>query len=61
MVHRQVQSCLQSTERVPAARVPYRVKVTMEKRYAWCACGHSKKQVSTCGMFNLPWPKNRRH
>lgn len=50
MVHSspQVQSCLQSTERVPAARLPYRVKVTTEKRYAWCACGHSKKQVSTC-------------
>lgn len=43
----QVQSCLQSTERVPAARLPYRVKVTTEKRYAWCACGHSKKQVSS--------------
>lgn len=41
----QVQTCLQSTERVPAARLPYRVKVSAEKRYAWCACGHSQKQV----------------
>lgn len=41
----QVQTCLQSTERIPAARLPYRVKVSAEKRYAWCACGHSQKQV----------------
>lgn len=41
----QVQTRLQSTERIPAARLPYRVKVSAEKRYAWCACGHSQKQV----------------
>lgn len=42
----QVQYRLESTEVVAAARMPYRVKVTAGKRYAWCACGHSKKQVS---------------
>lgn len=47
MCHRQqVQRCLESTGRVAAARLPYRVKVTAAKRYAWCACGHSKKQVN---------------
>ncbi|XP_031723063.1 CDGSH iron-sulfur domain-containing protein 3, mitochondrial isoform X1 [Anarrhichthys ocellatus] len=40
-----VQHCLQSTQPVAAARLPYRVKVSAGKRYAWCACGHSKKQV----------------
>ena len=43
----QVQSCLLSTQPVPAARLPCRVKVSAGKRYAWCACGHSKKQVRT--------------
>lgn len=41
----QVPTCLQSTERVPAARLPYRVTLSAGKRYAWCACGHSQKQV----------------
>ncbi|XP_054634951.1 CDGSH iron-sulfur domain-containing protein 3, mitochondrial-like isoform X1 [Dunckerocampus dactyliophorus] len=40
-----VQRCLQSTQPVRAARLPYRVKVSAGKRYAWCACGHSKKQA----------------
>ncbi|PWA29322.1 hypothetical protein CCH79_00014029 [Gambusia affinis] len=39
-----IQRCLQSTQPVPAARLPYRVKLSAGKRYAWCACGHSKKQ-----------------
>ncbi|KAF7225338.1 CDGSH iron-sulfur domain-containing protein 3, mitochondrial [Nothobranchius furzeri] len=39
-----VQSRLQTTQPVPAARLPYRVKLTAGKLYAWCACGHSKKQ-----------------
>ncbi|MEQ2158152.1 hypothetical protein GOODEAATRI_009308 [Goodea atripinnis] len=41
-----VPRCLQSTQSVPAGRIPYRVKLSAGKRYAWCACGHSKKQVS---------------
>ncbi|XP_029287971.1 uncharacterized protein LOC115008243 isoform X1 [Cottoperca gobio] len=42
-----VQCCLQSTQQpISAARLPCRVKVSAGKRYAWCACGHSKKQVS---------------
>ncbi|KAF3851874.1 hypothetical protein F7725_005229 [Dissostichus mawsoni] len=45
MVVVQVQSCLLSTQQpIPAARLPCRVKVSAGKRYAWCACGHSKKQ-----------------
>ncbi|KAM9819721.1 uncharacterized protein ACBT44_009392 [Syngnathus typhle] len=35
----------ESTQPVPAARLPYRVQLCAGKRYAWCACGHSKKQV----------------
>uniref|UniRef100_A0A3Q3AVJ6 Iron-binding zinc finger CDGSH type domain-containing protein n=1 Tax=Kryptolebias marmoratus TaxID=37003 RepID=A0A3Q3AVJ6_KRYMA len=37
-------TCLQSSQPVPAARLPYRVKLSAGKKYAWCACGHSKKQ-----------------
>ncbi|XP_076585105.1 uncharacterized protein LOC143319777 [Chaetodon auriga] len=51
-----VQRCLQSTERVPAARLPYRVKVSAEKRYAWCACGHSKKQPFCDGAHKMKAP-----
>lgn len=49
----QVQHCLESTGRVAAGRLPYRVKVTAAKRYAWCACGHSKKQVSLTAHLEL--------
>lgn len=49
----QVQCCLQSTRPVAAARLPYRVKVSAGKRYAWCACGHSKKQVSMCSVLEI--------
>lgn len=55
-VHLQVQTCLQSTERVPAARLPYRVKVSAEKRYAWCACGHSQKQPFCDGAHKSKAP-----
>ncbi|XP_077462141.1 CDGSH iron-sulfur domain-containing protein 3, mitochondrial-like [Stigmatopora argus] len=33
-----------TTGAVPAARLPFRVHLRAGKRYAWCACGHSKKQ-----------------
>uniref|UniRef100_A0A3Q3W2J4 Iron-binding zinc finger CDGSH type domain-containing protein n=1 Tax=Mola mola TaxID=94237 RepID=A0A3Q3W2J4_MOLML len=49
-------SCLQSTERVVAARLPYRVKLSAEKRYAWCACGHSKKQPFCDGAHKVKAP-----
>lgn len=49
----QVRSCLLSTQPVPAARLPCRVKVSAGKHYAWCACGHSKKQVSIYCMVEL--------
>ncbi|XP_070684393.1 CDGSH iron-sulfur domain-containing protein 3, mitochondrial-like [Pempheris klunzingeri] len=53
---RTVQLCLQSTQAVPAARLPYRVKVSAGKRYAWCACGHSKKQPFCDGAHKTKAP-----
>ncbi|KAM9856749.1 CDGSH iron-sulfur domain-containing protein 3, mitochondrial-like [Aulostomus maculatus] len=46
----------QSTQAVPAARLPYRVKVSAGKRYAWCACGHSKKQPFCDGAHRTEAP-----
>ncbi|XP_034452359.1 CDGSH iron-sulfur domain-containing protein 3, mitochondrial-like isoform X1 [Hippoglossus hippoglossus] len=54
--HLHVQSCLLSTQPVPAARLPYRVKVSAGKRYAWCACGHSKKQPFCDGAHKTAAP-----
>ncbi|XP_036969161.1 CDGSH iron-sulfur domain-containing protein 3, mitochondrial-like [Acanthopagrus latus] len=51
-----VQFCLQSTKPVAAARLPYRVKVSAGKRYAWCACGHSKKQPFCDGAHKAKAP-----
>ncbi|XP_060950140.1 CDGSH iron-sulfur domain-containing protein 3, mitochondrial-like [Limanda limanda] len=51
-----VQSCLLSTQPVPAARLPCRVKVSAGKRYAWCACGHSKKQPFCDGAHRTAAP-----
>ncbi|XP_051240793.1 CDGSH iron-sulfur domain-containing protein 3, mitochondrial [Dicentrarchus labrax] len=51
-----VQCCRQSTEIVSAARMPYRVKVSAGKRYAWCACGHSKKQPYCDGAHRIKAP-----
>lgn len=51
-----VQHCMESTGRVAAARLPYRVKVTAAKRYAWCACGHSKKQPYCDGAHKTKAP-----
>ncbi|XP_029019494.1 CDGSH iron-sulfur domain-containing protein 3, mitochondrial-like [Betta splendens] len=50
-----VQYC-QSTQPVPAARLPYRIKVSAGKRYAWCACGHSKKQPFCDGTHRSKAP-----
>uniref|UniRef100_A0A3Q4AU56 Iron-binding zinc finger CDGSH type domain-containing protein n=1 Tax=Mola mola TaxID=94237 RepID=A0A3Q4AU56_MOLML len=44
------------TSRVVAARLPYRVKLSAEKRYAWCACGHSKKQPFCDGAHKVKAP-----
>ncbi|TNN36753.1 CDGSH iron-sulfur domain-containing protein 3, mitochondrial [Liparis tanakae] len=46
----------QSTQPVVAARLPYRVKVSAGKRYAWCACGHSKKQPFCDGAHKSKAP-----
>ncbi|XP_071359436.1 CDGSH iron-sulfur domain-containing protein 3, mitochondrial-like [Trachinotus anak] len=51
-----VQRILLSTQPVPAARLPYRVKVSAGKRYAWCACGHSKKQPFCDGAHRTAAP-----
>ncbi|XP_054897355.1 CDGSH iron-sulfur domain-containing protein 3, mitochondrial-like [Poeciliopsis prolifica] len=51
-----VQRRLQSTQPVPAARLPYRVKLSAGKRYAWCACGHSKKQPFCDGAHKAKAP-----
>ncbi|XP_071396336.1 CDGSH iron-sulfur domain-containing protein 3, mitochondrial-like [Centroberyx affinis] len=51
-----VQRCLQSAQPAVAARLPYRVKVSAGKRYAWCACGHSKKQPFCDGAHKTKAP-----
>lgn len=48
--------CSQSTHPVVAAKLPYRVKVAAGKRYAWCACGHSKKQPFCDGAHKTKAP-----
>ncbi|XP_068178157.1 CDGSH iron-sulfur domain-containing protein 3, mitochondrial-like isoform X3 [Antennarius striatus] len=52
----QVRRCSQSGQSVPAARLPYRVKVAAGKRYSWCACGHSKKQPFCDGAHKTKAP-----
>ncbi|XP_034544868.1 CDGSH iron-sulfur domain-containing protein 3, mitochondrial-like [Notolabrus celidotus] len=47
---------LESSQVVSAARLPYRVSVTAGKRYAWCACGHSKKQPYCDGAHKAKAP-----
>ncbi|XP_077380398.1 uncharacterized protein LOC144020626 [Festucalex cinctus] len=46
----------ESTQPVPAARLPYRVRLSAGKRYAWCACGHSKKQPYCDGAHKTKAP-----
>ncbi|KAM8842608.1 uncharacterized protein ACB058_014207 [Synchiropus picturatus] len=50
-------SCPQSSHQpVAAARLPFRVKVSAGKRYAWCACGHSNKQPFCDGAHRTKAP-----
>nr|XP_020449851.1 CDGSH iron-sulfur domain-containing protein 3, mitochondrial [Monopterus albus] len=51
-----VQYCQQSTQPIPAARLPYKVKVLAGKPHAWCACGHSKKQPFCDGSHKTKAP-----
>uniref|UniRef100_UPI003AAA6115 CDGSH iron-sulfur domain-containing protein 3, mitochondrial-like n=1 Tax=Centroberyx gerrardi TaxID=166262 RepID=UPI003AAA6115 len=51
-----VQRCLLSAQPAVAARLPYRVKVSAGKRYAWCTCGHSKKQPFCDGAHKTKAP-----
>ncbi|XP_040002447.1 CDGSH iron-sulfur domain-containing protein 3, mitochondrial-like isoform X3 [Xiphias gladius] len=51
-----VRRCQMSRQPVPAARLPYRVKLSAGKRYAWCACGHSKKQPFCDGAHRTEAP-----
>ncbi|KAJ8001961.1 hypothetical protein DPEC_G00174850 [Dallia pectoralis] len=41
---------------VVAAKLPFRVKVTGSKQYAWCACGHSKRQPFCDGSHRTKAP-----
>ncbi|KAJ1135398.1 hypothetical protein NDU88_001838 [Pleurodeles waltl] len=41
---------------VIAAKHPFQVDLTAEKRYAWCACGHSKKQPFCDGSHKKASP-----
>ena len=45
-----MQCSTQTNKPVVAAKMPFRVKVTGGKRYVWCACGHSKKQVGVWAL-----------
>ncbi|MBN3310087.1 CISD3 protein, partial [Amia calva] len=38
------QCCSSRVQPVVAARKPFKEELQAGKRYAWCACGHSKKQ-----------------
>ncbi|KAK7930734.1 hypothetical protein WMY93_007129 [Mugilogobius chulae] len=40
-----------------AARIPFRVKLKAGRKYAWCACGHSKKQPFCDGAHRAKAPK----
>ncbi|CAL1602238.1 unnamed protein product [Knipowitschia caucasica] len=51
-----VQRRLESTEVVAGGRAPFRVKLKSGKRYAWCACGHSKKQPFCDGTHRAKAP-----
>ncbi|XP_046900045.1 CDGSH iron-sulfur domain-containing protein 3, mitochondrial-like isoform X2 [Hypomesus transpacificus] len=44
----------ETSQAVVAARMPCGVKVTGGKRYAWCACGHSKKQAQLSTLPSEP-------
>ncbi|XP_057699853.1 CDGSH iron-sulfur domain-containing protein 3, mitochondrial-like [Corythoichthys intestinalis] len=46
----------ESTQPIPAARLPFRVRLQAGKRYAWCACGHSKKQPYCDGAHKTKAP-----
>uniref|UniRef100_A0A8C5D6P7 Iron-binding zinc finger CDGSH type domain-containing protein n=1 Tax=Gouania willdenowi TaxID=441366 RepID=A0A8C5D6P7_GOUWI len=50
------QNILESSQPVSAARLPCRVKVSAGRRYAWCACGHSKKQPFCDGAHKASAP-----
>ncbi|XP_067397290.1 CDGSH iron-sulfur domain-containing protein 3, mitochondrial isoform X2 [Emydura macquarii macquarii] len=39
-----------------AAKYPYQVDLKAGKRYAWCACGHSKKQPFCDGSHKTATP-----
>ncbi|KAL8176036.1 UNVERIFIED_CONTAM: hypothetical protein K2H54_018775 [Gekko kuhli] len=46
-------SAASTTQPVVAAKEPFRVDLQAGKRYAWCACGHSKKQECKSVRLNL--------
>uniref|UniRef100_A0A8D0B3F5 Iron-binding zinc finger CDGSH type domain-containing protein n=1 Tax=Salvator merianae TaxID=96440 RepID=A0A8D0B3F5_SALMN len=46
-----------SAQPVIAAKQPFQVDLQAGKRYAWCACGHSKKQPFCDGSHKKDAPK----
>ena len=42
-------------EPVIASKKPYKVELVGGKRYSWCTCGHSKKQVGKCPLWFCPF------
>uniref|UniRef100_A0A3P8XZ99 Iron-binding zinc finger CDGSH type domain-containing protein n=1 Tax=Esox lucius TaxID=8010 RepID=A0A3P8XZ99_ESOLU len=41
---------------IVAAKLPFRVKLTGGRKYAWCACGHSKRQPFCDGTHRTNAP-----
>ncbi|XP_054850725.1 CDGSH iron-sulfur domain-containing protein 3, mitochondrial [Eublepharis macularius] len=50
-------SAASASQPVIAARHPFQVDLEAGKRYAWCACGHSKKQPFCDGSHKKAAPK----
>ncbi|KAG8140059.1 hypothetical protein E2320_002799 [Naja naja] len=57
----QIRSCsalsASSVKPVIAAKEPFPVDLIAEKRYAWCACGHSQKQPFCDGTHKKSAPE----
>ncbi|XP_015267939.1 PREDICTED: CDGSH iron-sulfur domain-containing protein 3, mitochondrial [Gekko japonicus] len=50
-------STASTAQPVIAAKEPFRVDLEAGKRYAWCACGHSKKQPFCDGSHKKAAPR----
>ncbi|XP_077171139.1 CDGSH iron-sulfur domain-containing protein 3, mitochondrial isoform X2 [Paroedura picta] len=54
---RRTSSASSTAQPVIAAKHPFRVDLEAGKRYAWCACGHSKKQPFCDGSHKKAAPQ----